>query len=49
MPAYDPDSEGDGRYVALFVEAAADVSPVFERRVEAVFDEVLGGADTDEW
>ncbi len=49
MPAYDPDSEGDGRYVASFVEAAADVSPVFERRVEAVFDEVLGGADTDEW
>lgn len=49
MPAYDPDSEADGRYVVAFVESAGEVSPVFQRKVTDMFEKHLPSLDADEW
>lgn len=49
MPQYDPEAEAIGRYMAGFVEAAGEVSPVFERKAQEMFDKHLGRLEADEW
>jgi hypothetical protein len=49
MPAYDPDSEVNGRYLAAFVESAGEVSPVFERKVRQIFERHLPPIEEGEW
>ncbi|SDJ79647.1 hypothetical protein SAMN05216226_109113 [Halovenus aranensis] len=49
MKSYDPGSETDGRYVVAFVESAGEVSPVFQRKVIAIFEKHLPRVDPEAW
>ena len=42
-------AEVDGAYVAAFTQQAGEVSPVFEQKVQQVFESELGGVEGDEW
>jgi hypothetical protein len=49
MVSYDPESEADGRYVVAFVESAGEVSPVFQRKVNDIFEKHLPHVDPEAW
>jgi hypothetical protein len=49
MTTYDPEAEAIGQYMVGFVEAAGEVSPVFERKARRLFERHLGDLDPDEW
>jgi hypothetical protein len=49
MTGFDPDAEGDGRYLVAFVESARTVSPVFGQRVVALAEQYFDDLSTDEW
>jgi hypothetical protein len=49
MPEYDPNAEGDGRYVVAFIESAGEVSPVFERKLRTIAEEHLGSIGAEKW
>jgi len=46
---YDPTAEATGRYIVAFVEAAGEVSPVFARKVQEIFEEKIGDISADEY
>jgi hypothetical protein len=49
MPAYDPECEGDGRYLMAFIESAGEVSTVFERKLRSMAEERFDTLAADEW
>ncbi|WP_267161566.1 hypothetical protein [Halovenus salina] len=49
MTSYDTESEADGRYVVAFVESAGEVSPVFQRKVNDIFEKHLPHVDAEAW
>ena len=49
MDQYDPDAEATGYYMTAFVEAAGEVSPVFERKVRDIFETHLGALEPEGW
>lgn len=50
MPPYDPESEVTGKYLIAFVEAAGEVSSVFEEKTREIFEEHTDGElESDGW
>ncbi|SDJ73630.1 hypothetical protein SAMN05216226_10892 [Halovenus aranensis] len=47
--SYDKNSEVIGKYIVAFIESAGEVSPVFERKMQNMFDERIGTVNADEW
>jgi hypothetical protein len=49
MAAYDADAEATGMYMVAFVEAAGEVSPIFERKARQKFETHLGELNAEGW
>lgn len=49
MSDFDPSSEVIGQYIQVFIQSAGKVSPVFEKKVNAKFEEEVGTIEPDEW
>jgi hypothetical protein len=49
MTEYDRNAEAIGRYIVGFVEAAGEVSPIFERKARKMFEKHMGALDPEEW
>lgn len=49
MSGYDRDSKVTGKYLLAFVESTGEVSPVFQRKTQNLFEEKIGELDPDEW
>lgn len=49
MGENDPDAEVSGQYVVPFIQAAGEVSPVFERKVNERFKQEVGEVNPEGW
>lgn len=49
MQGYDEDAEATGKYMYSFVEAAGEVSSIFEKKTREMFEKHLGELEPDGW
>ena len=49
MSSYDENAEATGKYMNSFIEAAGEVSSVFEKRTREMFEKHLGEVEPDGW
>lgn len=49
MSSYDANAEATGKYMNSFIQAAGEVSSVFEKRTREMFEKHIGDVEPDGW